>query len=161
MSRRPVVGIVTAMLLSLIGAVVILFTDFGYLYWRTGSYGYYVHHYEWINIGHPIGGPFIGIMVGLLILISITQLVALVSKEAGSSVVPYLISIGLLMLAFLLELAGFIAFTIDVSTSDYGYWSYEAACYAGVIAPLGVLITTLISLVLVIKRKKRRSSKEE
>ncbi|MFW3146343.1 MAG: hypothetical protein ACMUIE_05980 [Thermoplasmatota archaeon] len=151
MIKRPIVTMILTILFCLVGAALLIFTDFGFLYEYDSYNGIYSYHY--IGLFYFPATLFILAVLLLILLVILIQIIGLAWKKAGSGIGIQIASIAFISIALLIDAVGTVIFI--VVAQDYWNWDFEAACYAGAITPILVIITSTISLILVLVRRKK------
>jgi hypothetical protein len=122
----------------LLSLVLYSLNDFGGVYW-VDYYG--TKYWVYLYFDHIISGPFMGLTVILFLGIMTVLSVALFSKKFGTRKAPYIISMVLLGIIFLISFLGMMAVAIAGWTGDYDDWWWDTACFVGNISPiLGILM---------------------
>ncbi len=144
MGKRILPLMILVSILCIVVMVFLLVGDFGGFYWETGSAYARTRTWEYLNIGHPISGPFLGIQVLLLTALLILMVLGMFIKKLGSGRGIYIASIILVSLVFILATIGGIAVLISGITGDYDDWWFDESFYAGMSGPLLIMVPLII-----------------
>lgn len=144
MGKRVPFLLVLVAFLCIVALGFLIFDDFGGYYWGSGGYYVRSRNWEYLNILHPISGPFIGIQILCTLSVLVMMIIGLFNKRMGSRKVLFITSIILNGIVFLLAVIGGITVAITGETGDYDDWWLGGTFYAGLSGPVLMFIPLLI-----------------
>ncbi len=144
------------MIFIFISAISYALDDFGGLYW-VDYYG--TRYWEWFWFNHLASGPFMVLSVLLFLGAIVTLGIALASKRIGSKKTPYIISMIMMALIFLISFLGMLTLAAVGTIGDYEDWWWDTACYVGNIAPILITLMLIYPLVIISKKKDDEGSR--
>lgn len=156
--RRPIISLMIILFFIFISAILYSIDDFGGFYWQNYYTG--VESWEWLYFNHIVSGPFMLLTLVLFVAILIILAVALFAKDFGSTKIPYVISLIILGLIFLISFLGMNAVWIVGVAGDYDDWWWDTACYVGNITPILIGLMLIYPLAKVTKLKREMEGKE-